>query len=251
MTAPKSKIPHTILSWFFLLYYVILCAERVQSLVRAAAAKQLFMDTFEGAASVVVLLSLLSFGIMLACFNRSFWKSLTKNTAPDYAVMSLTAGVVLVSGMVHTEYTVPGIQFASYGMLIVAMVLRAVQLAPDCKNRFGMWYSLGYLTAFSMAIPVVYKHYTLSSPALFHCVEYLVMLALVIGFTVMLRRLMTGRGDNLLLWLPFAIMAIGDAVVLWMGWTAGVNVFVLIFAALSAVLFFIGKLIFALRANRK
>lgn len=55
------------------------------------------------------------------------------------------------------------------------------------------------------------------------------------------------RGDNLLLWLPFAVMAIGDAVVLWMGWAAEINAFVLIFAALSAVLFIAGKIIFAIQ----
>lgn len=73
------------------------------------------------------------------------------------------------------------------------------------------------------------------------------MFALVCSFTLMLRRLFLGRGENLLLWLPFAIMAVGDAVVLWMGWTAEVNTFVLIFAALSVVLFVIGKIIFAIK----
>ena len=73
------------------------------------------------------------------------------------------------------------------------------------------------------------------------------MFALVCSFTLMLRRLFLGRGENLLLWFPFAIMAVGDAVVLWMGWTAEVNTFVLIFAALSVVLFIIGKIIFAIK----
>ena len=73
------------------------------------------------------------------------------------------------------------------------------------------------------------------------------MFALVCSFTLMLRRLFLGRGENLLLWLLFAIMAVGDAVVLWMGWTAEVNTFVLIFAALSVVLFIIEKIIFAIK----
>jgi hypothetical protein len=98
-----------------------------------------------------------------------------------------------------------------------------------------------------MAIPVVYKHYSLINATLFHVIEYCVMFALVCSFTLMLRRLFLGRGENLLLWLPFAIMAVGDAVVLWMGWTAEVNTFVLIFAALSVVLFIIGKIIFAIK----
>ena len=44
-------------------------------------------------------------------------------------------------------------------------------------------------------------------------------------------------------------MAVGDAVVLWMGWTAEVNAFVLIFAALSVILFIIGKIIFSIQKN--
>ena len=42
-------------------------------------------------------------------------------------------------------------------------------------------------------------------------------------------------------------MAVGDAVVLWMGWEVEINTFVLIFAALSVILFIIGIIIFAVR----
>ena len=69
------------------------------------------------------------------------------------------------------------------------------------------------------------------------------MLLLVLSFTVMLRKLFLGKGENLLLWAPFVIMALGDAVILWMRWTEEINSFVLIFACLSAVMFIIGKLI--------
>ena len=247
LTTSKPKIPHSVISWFFLLYFVILFAERLQSLLRAVSANQFFMDTFEGIAGVIVSLSLLSAVVLLGFFNKTFWKSLGGKAEPDYTMMTVTAGVILVSGMIHTEYTIPAIQFASYGMLIVAMILRAVQLMPESKNRFGLWYSLIYLIVFSMAIPVVYKHYTLTNATLFHIIEYCVMFALVISFTLMLRRLFLGRGDNLLLWIPFIIMAVGDAVVIWMGWAAEVNSFVLIFAALSVILFIIGKIIFALQ----
>jgi hypothetical protein len=46
-------------------------------------------------------------------------------------------------------------------------------------------------------------------------------------------------------------MTVGDAVVLWMGRAAEVNTFVLIFAALSAVLFIIGKIIFAIQKTKE
>jgi hypothetical protein len=69
----------------------------------------------------------------------------------------------------------------------------------------------------------------------------------VFSFALMLRRLFSGRGENLLLWIPFAIMAIGDTVILLMGWTAEVNTFVLIFAVLSVIVFILGKIIFAIQ----
>ena len=83
MTALKKKVPHSIISCFFLMYFVILFAERLQSLIRAAAANQLFMDAFEGVASIVVSLSLLSAVVLLAfliyCYSSKHMRAwLTK-----------------------------------------------------------------------------------------------------------------------------------------------------------------------------
>lgn len=243
----KAKIPHSVISWFFLLYFLILYSERLQSLIRAAAANELFVSSFESAASIITLLSLLAGIIMLVFFNGSFRKSLYRSKEPDYSMLSVTSGVILVSGMIHTLYTIPVIQFISYGMLIIAMILREIQLAKDSKNPFGLWYSLVYLTVFSMAIPVVYQFCTVTNPTFLHVIEYIVMFALVSSFTLMLRLLFIGRGENLLLWIPFIIMAAGDTAVLWMGWSETVNTFVLIFASLSVVLFIAGK--FLLKKN--
>ena len=104
MTALKKKVPHSIISCFFLMYFVILFAERLQSLIRAATADQLFMDAFEGAASMIVSLSVLSAVVLLAFCSKPFWKSLAGKAEPDYNMMTVTAGVILVSGMIHTEY---------------------------------------------------------------------------------------------------------------------------------------------------
>ena len=72
--------------------------------------------------------------------------------------------MILISGMVHTEYTIPGIQFASYGALIVAMVLKTIEKTGDGGDNIFMWYSLIYSVMFSMAIPVVYKSSELPPP---------------------------------------------------------------------------------------
>jgi len=239
-----------VISWLFLLYFVILFAERVQSLVRVVAEVRLFAAGFDIFVNLTAILSLCAGIIMLILFNAAFWRSLFSDTVPDYANLTITSGVVLVSGMVHTEYTIPGIQFAAYGALILAMILRTVELSAAAENRASQWYSLIYLTAFSMAIPVMYQLQASDSllyEKAFCFIEADVMLLLVLSFTLMLRRLFLGRGEDLLLWIPFVIMVIGDAAVLWMRWTDEINFFVLIFAALSAVMFLVGKLIFRRR----
>ena len=237
------------ISWLFLLYFVILFAERAQSLFRAISQGGLFPSAFDGFVNLTALLSLCAAVIMLALFNRGFRKALFSSAEPDWSALTVTSGVILVSGMVHTEFTMAPVQFASYGMLIAAMVLRAVQLSGTVASRFSLWYSLIYLTAFSMAIPVVYRS-AIEQAAMFHFVEADVMLMLVISFTVMLRRLFIRRGEDLLMWLPFVLMALGDAAVLWMRWSEEVNSFVLIFAVLSALLFIAGKVIFRVMKSK-
>lgn len=240
------------ISWLFLLYFVILFGERAQSLARVIAEGQLFSDGYAILVDILALLSLCAAVILLAFCNKGFWRSLFSSAEPDYSILTVTSGVILVSGMVHTEYTIPPIQFASYGALILAMILRTAELPAGAKRRASLWYSLIYLTAFSMAIPVMYALHTVSSSpftAAFYAVEAVVMLLLVLSFTVMLRRLFLGQGEDLLLWIPFLIMVLGDTAVLWMRWADEINFFVLIFASLSAVLFLIGKPIFRTKTH--
>ena len=77
--------------------------------------------------------------------------------------------------------------------------------------------------------------------------EAAVSLVLVISFTLLLRRVMTGSGADLLQWFPMLVAACGNAVILAMQWKEKVNLFVLVFTALSAFLFAVGKIIFGIR----
>lgn len=239
MDKNSTKVNKAI-SWFFLLYFVILFAERAQSLFKTVSQVGFFPTPFDAFANITVAVSLCAALILLVFKSGLFFKSLFLTVVPNYSILTIISGVILVSGMIHTECTIPGIQFASYGMLIIAMILRTAQLAPKAKSRFSLWYSLIYLTVFSMAIPVVY-HSHIELAVLFHVIEAVVMLLLVLSFTIMLRKLFMGKGENLLLWAPFVIMALGDAVVLWMRWNEEINSFVLIFACLSSVMFILGK----------
>lgn len=232
------------IAWLALLYFVILFAERAQSLLRALTHGLFFASAFDGYVNVLTLLSLSGTVVLLAVFCPFFRRALTGRAVPDYTRLSLTAGVLLLSGMVHTEYTMAPVQFAAYGMLIAAMVLRTVEVAPE-HDKTRLWYSLVYLTVFSMAIPVMYRSF-LPHSALFHVIEALTAIVLVFFFTLLMRRVFLGEGENLLLRQPPVVATVADAVILALRWPEKVNLFLLIFAVLTPVLYLIGKLLFSL-----
>lgn len=236
-----------IISWTFFLYFVILFAERAQSLVRTALSGQGFFSSgFDCYVNVLAIISLAATVVLLAGFNGGFWRSLVSGeTAVNTDMLCITAGVLLLSGMVHTEHTVPGVQFAAYGVLIIGLVLRTVMAAQGGAPLFKLWYSLVFLVVFSMAIPVMYRS-SIEHAVLFHVLEAVTAFVLVVFFTYMMMRVMRGDAVNLLLWVPFLAMLIPDAVLIVMRLKEEVNWFVLIFAVLSTVLFAAGKIVFAL-----
>ena len=234
-----------VISWSFLLYFVILFAERTQSIVSTVlSGRGLFSSGFDSYVNLLTILSLTATVILLIGFNGGFLRSLFSGDATvNTNMLCITAGALLLSGMVHTEHTIPGIQFAAYGVLIVGLVLRTVITARNGAPAFELWYSLIYLVVFSMAIPVMY-HSSIEHAALFHVLEAITAFVLVVMFTFMMMRVMNGESVSLLMWVPFIVMLIPDAVLIAMRWKEQINWFVLIFAALSAFLFIVGKIIF-------
>lgn len=233
-----------LIPWFVLLYMVILAAERIQSLVRILAGHPggWFASPFDGYVNCLAAASLCATAVLLAVKGGAFWKSLGSACEPDWNLMTLFCGVLLVSGMVHTEYTIPVIQFIAYGALIIAMIIRTACVSKAGK-AFRYWYSLIYLTAFSMAIPVVYRSF-LEWATVFHIVEAVVSLALVVLFSLPLAALFRGEGENLLWKIPALVAAAGDAAVLALRWREEINMFVLIFISLTVVLFCAGLILF-------
>ncbi len=235
----------TAVSWTFLIYFLVLFFERAQSIIRVFnSGKGLFASGFSAYVNVLTLLSLTGTVVLLVGFNGGFWRSLFSGSAEvNTNMLCITAGVLLLSGMVHTDFTIPGIQFGAYGVLIVGLILRTVITAQNGGNLFKLWYSLAFLIVFSMAIPVMYEA-TIKQAALFHVIEAVTAFVLVIMFTYMMMRVMKGEGVDLLMWLPFCLMLVPDAVIIAMRWKESVNTFVLIFSSLSSILFVIGKIIY-------
>lgn len=236
----------TIISWTFLVYFVVLLAERMQSIIRVMkSGKGFFESGFSGYVNCLTCISVIAALVLLIGFNGDFWRSLFSTKAlMNTNLVCITAGVLLLSGMVHTDYTIPPLQFAAYGALIAGLVLRTVLSAQAGVEVFKLWYSLAYLVVFSMAIPVMYES-CIRYASLFHMIEAFTAFILVVIFTCMMMAVMNKQAGTLLLWLPFLFMFVMDAIIIGMRWKESVNVFVLIFASLSAVLFVIGKIVFS------
>lgn len=243
------------MNWLIMLYFIILFAERVQSIVRSIRDKdvKLFGSGFNSYVYLAVFLSLAAFLVLLAVGNASFLKSLftmdmNVYNSIDYRMLSITAGVILVSGMVHTEHTIPGIQFASYGMLIAALVIKTACVNAQAEDSVLLWMSLIYLILFSMAIPVMY-YSEIEKATLFHVIEAVVSLALVAAFAVLMYKVLIGNAVNLFYVIPVAIAVIGDTIILAMRWKEKVNGFVLIFLIAASVIWIVGRIAAAVRLH--
>ena len=244
-----------VMNWLIMLYFIVLFAERVQSIVRSIKDKnvKMFGNGFNGYVYLAVFLSLAAFLVLLAMGNAWFLKSLLTMdmnvyNSIDYRMLSITAGVILVSGMVHTEYTIPGIQFASYGMLIAALVIKTACVNAQAEDRVLLWMSLIYLILFSMAIPVMY-HSEIDKAILFHVIEAVVSLALVAAFAVLMYKVMIENAINLFYVIPISIAVIGDTIILAMRWKEKVNGFVLIFLIAATVMWAAGKIVATVRPH--
>lgn len=236
------------MNMLFFMYFLVLYAERLQSLIRSLKDRSvnIYGSAFNGFVYTVSAVSMIAAAVLLIGWNREFFAGLFGRSAEvysriNYARLSIAAGVLLFSGMVHTEHTIPVVQFVSYGALIVAMALRIVT-AHGGDNTFMRWFSFAYLTAFSMAIPVMY-HSQIKAASAFHIIEAVVMAALVISFTFMMRQLFMGNGADLFYIAPIVIAAVGDAVVVAMRWKEKVNTFVLIFIVAAVLMYGVGKVL--------
>lgn len=239
----------TIANWLIVGYFVVLLVERLQSLIRSVKDESISCmgSGFGKYVYGLTILSIVGFFVVLFGFNMPFLKSLFSADAAVHAkvnVLSLAIaiGVILLSGMVHTEHTIPPIQFGAYGLLIASMVLYTVKYQTVAGSKLMLWLSLGYLVALSMAIPVVYPS-KIDKATLFHVVEAIVSVLLVVVFAVLVYLVFAGKAENLFYVVPIAIAIVGDILVLILRWKEEKNLFVLIFLIMSTVLWIVGKIV--------
>lgn len=217
--------------------------ERLQSILRSLKKEGILKSAFNKYVYGLALGSLIGTVILFVSkIGFLFVDTFTGKNEPyneqQWLWLCISFGVVLISGMVHTEYTIPGIQFAAYGFLIVAMALQTI-LNVRGGNMAELWIAFIFVVCFSMAIPVVYET-KLSNHLLFHIVEALVSLVTIYFFVTMLLTIFIQQGDYSY---PIAIMlltAVGDALVIGLRWKEEKNWFVLVSVVLATVFYLVG-----------
>ncbi len=236
----KTKTLTYLISLSFFVYFLLLIAERLISVsLSLANGVNLYADGFSGYVYTVVFVSIGAFLVYLLIRCRKNIKALFKmEEEPPFRDLIIAAGILLLSGMVHTEYTISGLQFASYGIWIAGILLKVILLAPNSVDKVLLWLSFAFLVSFSMAIPVMYRTY-LDTAKFFHLIEGIGGILLVGLFTYAVGSLFGGCHD---LFHPSLLLTalVIDVPLIVMRWSEEPNIFVLIFASLTLALFIAG-----------
>lgn len=242
----------TLGTWKFIflgLYFVILTAERVISIIKCCMAD---FRTIGGLDYYMLMLSIFAvFGSYIygvICCTDIVKRHSDYNNI--FSELAIAAGLLLLGGMVHTEGSIPPVQFISYGMILISMALHTVQNVKKSGNALRKWLSFAYIVAYSMAIPVVY-HTNILLAYLFVPIECVVSAGMVAMFTIMLTRFYSGNGEDSLSLLPLLVVIFGNYTVLLMRWEEEINMFVLIFSCAAIVLWFVGNIVNIKKKRRK
>lgn len=241
---------------FLLLYFLILTVERIISLAAMLTGdfgSYDLLDLYMGVLTVVSIAGAYIYMLLKVRFTVMRGENGKVSAAPAieqgvFGKLAVAAGILLLGGMVHTEGTIPPIQFAAYGMILISMAIHTAQRVKEYGGGLKRWISFGYIVAFSMAIPVVY-HTAIELSVVFVPLEIIVSAGMVAMFTIMLKRFYDGDGSYGFSFAPFAAAAVGDAAVLMLRWNEEINFFVLIFICVTAALYIAGKIVLSSNPN--
>lgn len=258
MAEEKRNVADVLKIWFLFLYFIILTVERVISLVSVFMGDFSSYDALDWYMTALTLFSVFGAYVYMITRCEMFVRRYTHGkisaspivSQKNFGRLSIAAGILLLGGMVHTNGTIPVIQFVSYGMILISMAVHTVQQIKLNKGALVKWLSFAYIVAFSMAIPVVY-HTSIQLSWLFIPLECAVSAGMVALFTVMLKQFYESSGECGFSILPFIVMLFGDAAVVYLRWNEEINFFVLIFAGVASVLWIAGYLAKARSKNEK
>ncbi|MDD7736303.1 MAG: hypothetical protein PT941_05980 [Bacillales bacterium] len=247
----KANKINYVINLMFFLYFIVLFIERVISLSLTFINKiDIFKNFFSISVYFSIFLSLIGFFIYLAIKCRKNIKALfsLNNDDLSFNELIIAGEILLISGMVHSEYTISIVQFISYGFYILAVVLKVISFQNEVKNKTILYLSLIYLVCYSMAIPVTYQTF-LNYSDLYHVISLIASYLLVGIFTYMTHKLFNNE-ENLFRYIYILPAVILDTFLIAFRWKEEINVFVLIFICLSFLLFISGRIILYIKKEK-
>lgn len=188
-------------------------------------------------AAVVVLRK--QFPAMIVCL---FTSKREKYEKLDYKIISYGSGVLLLGGMVHTNFTLAPVQFIAYGGMILAMLAVTLRSMKEKRRPAPLlWISFLAAVCFAMAIPVVYAT-QIEAKVFFTLTECVVSFAFVVVFTFMLSGYFSSGGViKFPVWLFIATLLL-DLLLFFLRMEEEVNIFLIAFPCLYAIFWIAGRI---------
>ncbi len=248
----KNKTLDILKSLFFILYFVILTVERAISLVLTASEIGFFSTAFNAYTEILTILSILGGWGFLLIKGKDIFKLSAPKQGSSFLQPTIAAGILLLGGMVHTHGTIAPIQFGAYGCLLGTMGIYTYESVKAEGRPLLKWLTFAYITAFSMAIPVVYeKVHDCGLCSAYNILQIFVSAGMVMIFTGMLINFFKNKAEIKFYPYPIIASVLADGLVLGLQWHAKINTFVLIFIIAAAVLYIVGKAVYCITYHKK
>lgn len=239
-----NKVLNRLISIGFIGYALILVVERVLALILSAnnggdyaLVSNQVMPTIYYA---IVCVSIVAGVVLLAKPLFEMTIKLFKKDNYEFNWKELLVGsmVLLISGMMHTGWTLSALQFVAYGLLIMAMICNTIDSCLRNKNNYNSIISVIFLTLFSMAIPVAYISINSATAGLFYTFTLISVFTLIPIFGFMLYEFFS-KGEISFDYAPVLVMFVLSGAVVMLNFTSfeDFNLFVAIFVVLTAAFY--------------
>lgn len=239
----------------FLFYFIVLFAERIQSVIRSylhisSAVNNIPLNGY------MLIITMLAIVGAIVCLNKQIiymFKcafSLNKSNYEkiNYKTLAIASGIILVGGMVHTYETILWLQFISYAGLIASMLMVTLENNHNKEIRLVLWLSFIMLVCFAMAIPVVY-YVSNKTPVIntfLNVYQPIASMLLVISFTMLLVKFYEKNGITSFSICVLVLTLAFDLPIFFLRLPEDMNIFLIAFPVLTVI-----TIIWGLIASKK
>ncbi|MCQ2385680.1 MAG: hypothetical protein MJ078_03285 [Clostridia bacterium] len=183
----------------------LVSGERIYSIVRICKDKNLgfFASPFAGLCnSLTVFAVVCTVNLMVKIRFFVFIHDVNLISGTGYSLLATLCGVMLFSVAVRTPYSVPHVQYLGFGLFMLAVLLRTLQMAAEEPDTVPYFLAYLYALCAIVSVPVVHKAKTTNAP-LGNSLGVASALAVATTVTVVMQRMMSGQLNNVFGCVPF------------------------------------------------